>query len=119
MRINLTYKRAILSVLLVAGLVGCQTNQELAGPPLLNGNWASNDGVYVAQLRNGNFQAIANDTGGVISQGNYVALPEKKVQLTWQGVVSGNSNSADCVLTTADRMDCVMATGAKFSLTRA
>ena len=95
-----------------------KTNKEKAGPPLLNGNWASSDGVYVAELRNGNFKAVANDTGGVISQGRYIALSEDKIKLEWYGIVSGKSNSAECLKPNTEQLDCVDENGNKFSLRR-
>lgn len=105
---------AVCSVFLTA----CQSNKEVAGPPILNGSWASSDGVYTAELRNGNFRAVANDTGGVISEGEYVALSESKVRLKWKGVVSGQENQAECLKPSVDQLDCVDINGNKFSLRR-
>ena len=111
---------AVSALLLAAVLLaGCQTNKEVAGPPLLNGNWASSDGVYTAEFRNGSFRAVANDTGGVISEGSYVALSDSNVKLSWSGIVSGRSNSAECLKPNPDQLDCVDQNGNKFSLKRA
>lgn len=106
---------ALLSIVV---LTSCQGSKEVAGPPILNGKWASSDGIYVAELNNGIFRAIANDTGGVISEGNYVALSDTRVKLNWYGVVSGKANSAECLKSTADQLDCVDENGIKFSLRR-
>ena len=102
----------------LSAVSACQSKKEVAGPPILNGSWASSDGVYVAEFRNGNFRAIANDTGGVISQGNYIALSESKIQLSWNGVVSGKSNSAECIKPSSNQLDCVDQNGIKFTLRR-
>ncbi len=99
-------------------LSACQSDKNLAGPPVLNGNWASSDGVYVAQLANGKFQAVANDTGNVISEGSYIALGETKVQLSWVGKISGKSNQAECLKPEFNQLDCVDLSGNKFSLRR-
>ena len=112
------YFKVVLAGLILCGVAACQTKKEKAGPPLLNGSWASSDGVYVAELRNGDFRAVANDTGGVISQGRYIAVADDKVRLEWYGVVSGKSNSADCLKPTPDQLDCVDENGNKFSLRR-
>lgn len=119
MSIRLTKKMVATGglVLALAALAGCQ-KKEVAGPPILNGNWASSDGVYVAEFRNGNFQAIANDTGQVISRGEYVALASDRVQLSWTGLVSGNKSQADCTKPEANRLDCVDSNGGRFSLIR-
>lgn len=105
------------AVFALVAIAGCQ-NREVAGPPILNGNWASSDGVYVAEFRNGNFQAVANDTGSVISRGEYVALASDQVQLSWTGLVSGNSSQANCTKPEANRLDCVDSNGGRFSLIR-
>ena len=114
-------KKSILGIVAVGTisfLAACQGNKELAGPPVLNGNWASSDGVYVAQLFNGQFKAVANDTGNVISEGSYIALAENKIQLSWVGKISGKSNQAECLKPEDNQLDCVDVNGNKFSLRR-
>ncbi|MDJ0613636.1 MAG: hypothetical protein QNJ29_08140 [Rhizobiaceae bacterium] len=98
-------------------LAACQS-QEIAGPPVLNGDWASTDGVYVATLLNGSFQATANDTGQVISRGEYTAISSEQVQINWTGLVSGTTNQANCTKPDPNRLDCVDANGNRFSLVR-
>lgn len=114
---NVSKRNAIL-VLMALGLAACQGNREIAGPPVLNGNWASSDGVYVAQLENGRFQAVANDTGAVISEGSYIALAENRVKIDWMGRISGKANTAECLKPEDNQLDCVDANGNKFSLRR-
>lgn len=94
------------------------TKDEDVGPPLLNGNWASTDGVYVAELRNGNFRAIANDTGNVLSTGNYVALSETEMRLEWVSEITGSPNKASCKKSNDNQLDCVDQAGKQFSLRR-
>lgn len=99
-------------------IAACQGNRELAGPPILNGSWASTDGVYVAQLNNGSFQAIANDTGAVISEGTYIALAQDRVQIDWVGNISKTTNRAECTKPEDNLMNCVDQNGNTFSLRR-
>ncbi len=106
------------SLVLLGLLAACQNNKELAGPPLLNGNWASSDGIYVAQLANGEFKAVANDTGNIISEGTYIALSSDRVQINWVGKISGRSNQAECIKPDDNQLDCVDVSGNKFSLRR-
>lgn len=107
---------------MVVGTMGilsaCQNAKDIAGPPVLNGNWASSDGVYVAELLNGQFKAVANDTGNVISEGSYIALAENRIQLSWVGRISGKSNQAECLKPEENQLDCVDVNGNKFSLRR-
>ncbi len=113
---NLTL--GVIAVGTMSLLAACQVDKDLAGPPILNGNWASSDGVYVAQLFNGQFKAVANDTGNVISEGSYIALAENKIQLSWVGKISGKSNQAECLKPEDNQLDCVDVNGNKFSLRR-
>jgi len=108
-----------LALVAVIALASCSlTKDEIAGPPILNGNWASTDGVYVAELRNGNFRAVANDTGSVISTGNYVALSETSVRIEWVSEISGTANKASCVKPSDNQLDCTDQGGKRFSLRR-
>lgn len=114
-----TIKNKALALLFATVLAGCSsTKDEVAGPPILNGNWASTDGVYVAELRNGDFRAVANDTGNVISQGNYIALSETSVRIEWVSQLSGSANNANCVKPSDNQLDCTDQGGKKFSLRR-
>lgn len=106
------------AVLAIGILAGCNNAKDLAGPPVLNGKWASSDGVYVAELLNGQFRAVANDTGNVISEGSYIALAENKIKLSWVGKISGKSNQAECLKPEDNQLDCVDVSGNKFSLRR-
>ncbi len=115
-RKNLVFGLVTIAALSV--LTACQNAKDIAGPPVLNGNWASSDGVYVAQFLNGQFKAVANDTGNVISEGSYIALAENKVQLNWLGKISGKTNQAECLKPEENQLDCVDVNGNKFSLRR-
>ncbi len=108
----------VIAVGAMSFLAACQNAKDIAGPPVLNGNWASSDGVYVAQLLNGQFKAVANDTGNVISEGSYIALAENEIQLSWVGRISGKSNQAECLKSDPNQLDCVDVNGNKFSLRR-
>ena len=107
-----------LAMVTAIAVSACQTNKDIAGPPIANGKWASSDGVYTADFNNGRFIATANDTGNVISQGNYVVLSKTKLSITWTGAVSNTQNRAECIKPSDHKMDCVDRNGSSFSLTR-
>lgn len=116
-----TGKITVRTVLIAGSFVAlsaCNSTKELAGPPIMNGKWASSDGIYTAEFLNGRFSATANDTGGLISEGEYVALAEDRIQIKWNGLVSGRSNQADCLKPTDNQLDCTDLNGNKFSLRR-
>lgn len=114
-------KKNGLSFIAVSALVflaACQNAKDIAGPPVLNGTWASSDGIYVAEFFNGQFKAVANDTGNVISEGSYIALAENKVRINWVGKISEKANQAECFKPDPNQLDCVDVNGNKFSLRR-
>jgi len=106
------------AIIAVGFLAACNNAKDIAGPPVLNGSWASSDGVYVAEFLNGQFRAVANDTGNVISEGSYIALAENRIQLNWVGKITGKSNQAECLKPEDNQLDCVDVNGNKFSLRR-
>lgn len=106
------------ALVLLTFLAACNPNKKVAGPPLVNGSWASSDGVYVAEFLNGSFRAIANDTGNIISEGSYIASSKENIKLTWQSKLTGQNNTANCIKPDINVMNCTDATGNKFSLRR-
>lgn len=92
-------KKIMLLGSLVAVLSACSDAKPidpLAGGGGLAGEWISGDNVFTATFNSGNFLALANDTGGKISEGNYFVISATQIQLNWHGVVSGTNNSAIC-----------------------
>lgn len=104
---------------LVAMLSACSEKKPidpLAGGGGLSGDWVSSDNVFTATFNNGSFVAIANDTGGKISEGSYFVTSASQIQLNWHGVVSGTNNSAICKRPDASTLICTDAGSKTFSL---
>ena len=97
-------------------VASCQT-----APPArttgVDGSWVSADNVYTASLSRGRFEARANDTGGLISQGSYTHAGGK-VTINWFGIVSGKDNSAQCDLVGNGLLQCTDQLGNEFALRR-
>lgn len=109
------------AVLVILGLLaGCQSKDAkidpLAGGGGLTGKWVSSDNVFTAQLANGSFVSTANDTGEILSQGQYVVKSAKEVQLTWEGRVSRQSNIANCQRDGEAVLNCTDKDGRTFTL---
>lgn len=113
-------KNILLLVSLVALLSACNNKADpidpLAGGGGLSGDWVSSDNVFTASFSNGNFLAVANDTGGKISEGSYFVTSAAAIQLNWRGVVSGANNSASCKRPNAETLICTDAGGKTFTL---
>ncbi|MBL1405077.1 MAG: hypothetical protein COC00_003760 [Rhizobiales bacterium] len=88
----------------------------LAGGGGLSGDWVSSDNVFTASFNNGTFLALANDTGGKISEGNYVVTSAAQIRLDWRGVVSGTNNAAICNRPDASTLICTDTGSKTFTL---
>ena len=111
--------RCVVAFGLVLSVAACSTAPEPANAPIANGSWASSDGIYRAEFANGTFRSVSNDTGEVLSQGNYTVNSETSLQISWRGNVSGKFNSANCTKPDVNTMSCVDESGKSFSLRRA
>jgi len=112
------WARCVVMAGLVLPIAACASSPEPASSPIANGSWASSDGIYTAEFNNGTFRSVANDTGEVLSQGNYTVNSETALQISWRGNVSGKFNSANCTKPDANTMNCVDESGKSFSLQR-
>lgn len=111
---------SFLGIISLAAIVsGCNTQPKddpLAGGGGLVGNWVSGDNVFTAELDNGRFISRANDTGEVLSEGEYLVASAEEVRLTWEGRLSQQSNSATCQRPDVAILNCVDQAGRSFTL---
>ncbi len=113
-------KPVLAGLLAVGVLSSCQSKDAkidpLAGGGGLTGSWVSGDNVFTAQLRNGKFTSTANDTGEVLSEGEYIVISAKVVELTWRGRLSQQFNSANCQRDGEAVLNCTDTAGKTFTL---
>lgn len=101
-------------------LSACQSKDAkvdpLAGGGGLTGSWVSADNVFTAQMNNGRFISVANDTGETLSEGSYYVVSASEVQLNWTGKLSQQANSARCQREGEALMNCTDQAGRTFTL---
>ena len=110
-----------LALAAVLALTACGQDAKInptAGGGGLTGTWRPDTGGYTARFDNGAFSTVAADTGNVISQGGYVAVSEKEVQLQWKSNVTGMDNTATCNRPSPDVLNCTDGGGRSFVLRR-
>ena len=113
---------ALAGAMLVAAmaLAGCQKDKinPTAGGGGLAGDWKPDQGNYTARFDNGAFTTLAGDTGNVISQGGYIAMSEKQVDLSWTSNLTKTQNTASCQRPDLNTLNCTDGGGKPFVLRR-
>lgn len=105
-----------ISIFAILVLAGCQSGRLGGGP--LEGNWASDDGVFVATFSGGAFSSRLTGTGEtVVADGRYTRS-SGGFQLRWVSIVANEARSADCTFTAANRVRCNPSAGQPFTMTR-
>ncbi|MCC5778941.1 hypothetical protein H7H48_07755 [Nitratireductor sp. B36] len=111
----------VVSALAVAG---CQTGmpdgggQRAARQTGVEGQWMGTDGVAVSTLQGGRFSSRAVETGEVLTEGSYSHRGAQTIDLSFYSLKSQRQTSATCLLASSDRMNCTLANGTNFVLTR-
>lgn len=124
-------KRAILyagAFILTAGLLSACTSTSDSGggrPPVgapaqtgVDGDWVGTDGVAVSTLRGGQFSSRSLATGETLTNGTYVARDQRTIDLDFFSVRTNQNTKATCILVDVNQMNCTLATGTQFVLTR-
>ncbi|MCF3936306.1 hypothetical protein L1787_23205 [Acuticoccus sp. M5D2P5] len=108
--------RAILTSCIVAlGLAGCQMG---GGGQPIEGNWASDDGVFIATFQNGAFSSRLTGTGEtVVADGRY-GRGTGGIQLEWTSIALNERRSAECTFLAPQRLSCAPSVGQTFTMTK-
>ncbi|MCG6114449.1 MAG: hypothetical protein MEQ84_04555 [Mesorhizobium sp.] len=121
--------KAAAAVGLAAALAGCQAmgpppmRGPASPPPMsqtmnIDGEWLSTDGVATSRFSGGRFETFANDTGNVISEGNYGRRGENVYEVNGQSLLRQSPISFNCLMITPTQLNCTAAAGNQFSLVR-
>ncbi|WP_025029070.1 hypothetical protein [Nitratireductor aquibiodomus] len=106
-------------------LAGCQTGmpdgggQRAARQTGVEGQWMGTDGVAVSTLHGGRFSSRAVETGEVLTEGSYSHRDATTIELSFYSLKSQQQTAATCLLASSDQMNCTLANGTNFVLTRA
>lgn len=105
-----------ISLALVVFLAACQGARLHANT--IDGNWASDDGVFVATFNNGAFSSRLTGTGEtVVADGRYERT-SGGFELRWVSIVANEGRAASCRFVGASRVQCSPSAGAPFTMTR-
>ena len=102
---------------LAATLAACQSNSRSSAEPI-EGNWAADDGSFIATFNKGAFSSRLISTGEtVVSDGGY-ARSGSGIQLSWTSLAANEPRSASCTFLAADKIACEPSAGQRFTMTR-
>jgi hypothetical protein len=107
--------KPLLVCIIALALAACQTGRVGGG---LDGNWASDDGVFVATFDNGAFISRLTGTGEtVVADGRY-SRSAGGIQLEWTSIAANERRSAQCEFLGSGRLRCAPSVGEPFTMTR-
>ncbi|MEM7696049.1 MAG: hypothetical protein AAF318_16490 [Pseudomonadota bacterium] len=108
--------RFLTLVMAAALLAGCQSARLSSSG--IAGDWASTDGVFVAQFANGAFTSRLVTTGEtVVADGRY-EVTGQTVALAWTSIAANEQRSANCVFGNRNEVTCTPSVGNPFTMTR-
>lgn len=117
---NLFTLGAVAAALAVAG---CQTDFPDGGRQVVRqtgveGQWMGTDGVAVSTLQGGRFSSRSLQTGETLTEGSYTHRDQRTIDLSFYSLKSQQNTSATCLLANTSQMNCTLANGTNFVLTR-
>jgi hypothetical protein len=89
---------------------GAQTGVE--------GDWIGTDGVAVSSIKAGKFSSRSLATGETLTNGTYTMRDPKTIDLDFFSVRTNQNTKATCLLAAVNQMNCTLASGTQFVLTR-
>lgn len=124
----MTTSRKIVSAgvfaLLAAAISGCSTSGGSSGggsrsaPSGVEGAWLDAKGTGLSTFTSGSFQTVATDTGQKLSDGTYILTGANAVQINGTSLIRQSPISFNCLLISANQLNCTSGTNQQFTLTR-
>lgn len=109
------------SVAAVVFLTGCMSGGPGGGlgrNPTVEGEWIDAQGTGLSTFSGGVFQTVATDTGQRLADGSYQMTDRNAVQINGTSLIRQSPISFNCLLASAQQLNCTSSTGQNFSLTR-
>lgn len=113
-----------LLALLAAAIAGCSTSGAPSGIPVgpaptgVEGAWLDAKGTGLSTFQAGSFQTVATDTGQKLSDGTYIMTGANSVQINGTSLIRQSPISFNCLLISANQLNCTSSTNQQFTLTR-
>ncbi|MDH4988187.1 hypothetical protein QEZ47_22285 [Aminobacter anthyllidis] len=89
-----------------------------ARPSGVEGAWLDAKGTGLSTFAGGSFQTVATDTGQKLSDGTYILTGANSVQINGTSLIRQSPISFNCLLISANQLNCTSSAGQQFTLTR-
>lgn len=116
---------AAVLALLSAAIAGCSTSgggtsggSAKPAPSGVEGAWLDAKGTGLSTFTSGAFQTVATDTGQKLSDGTYIMTGANSVQINGTSLIRQSPISFNCLLISANQLNCTSSTNQQFTLTR-
>lgn len=108
--------RAIVITLgLAALLAGCVSGGSSS---TIDGNWASDDGIFIATFQTGAFTSRLTGTGEVVVADGRYTRTQSTVSLSWTSIAANEARAATCTFLSSRQLSCTPSAGQPFTMTR-
>ena len=111
--------------LLAVSIAGCSTNgggsfggDVRSAPSGVEGAWLDAKGTGLSTFTGSSFQTVATDTGQKLSDGTYILTGANSVQINGTSLIRQSPISFNCLLISANQLNCTSSTNQHFTLTR-
>lgn len=84
----------------------------------VEGNWIDAQGTGLSTISGGVFATVATDTGQKLAEGSYMLNNPTSVQITGTSLIRQSPISFNCLLVSANQLNCTSSAGQQFVLTR-
>ncbi len=116
------YSAGMLALVAVT-VAACSTSGPGGGPGRsspsgVEGAWLDAKGTGLSTFQAGTFQTVATDTGQKLSDGTYIMTGATAVQINGTSLIRQSPISFNCLLISANQLNCTSSTGQQFTLTR-
>lgn len=89
-----------------------------AQPTGVEGSWIDAQGTGLSTLSGGVFSTVATDTGQKLAEGSYVLSGGTSVQINGTSLIRQSPISFNCLLVSANQLNCTSSANQQFVLTR-
>ena len=107
-----------LTILLAGCLGGGGSSPSRPTQTGVEGTWIDAQGTGLSTISGGVFATVATDTGQKLAEGSYMLTNPTSVQISGTSLIRQSPISFNCLLVSANQLNCTSSAGQQFVLSR-